>query len=303
MRTKRKLVLLASISLVASVTALTSFSLAWFQHNIQIDNTLSLSSGESVASIEGYLYKQNPANIQTQDLLGFYKNHLPGGSLNVTREPDTTDIGAFNISFFESIFADFNLLETYQNEHALNELAFPTYYLELRIIKENFDAYTKMTIEYIDIPTALSSEIDYSSEYPFTYRMLKVDNNATDLFESAIPEFVDDIKQIDPVPFFADSGSRANGIPVFTLDDLDGAPINPETPGLAPQLYLLGFPYTSTSTGEILFSKSIVFEFRLDPLMFLTLLRTNSEAKNKSIRFGISFKVDIEYSNDPIMES
>ena len=303
MKTKRKLVLLASISLVASVTALTSFSLAWFQHNIHIDNTLSLSSGESVASIEGYLYKQNPANVQTQDLLGFYKNHLPGGSLNVTREPDTTDIGAFNISFFESIFADFNLLETYQNEHALNELAFPTYYLELRIIKENFDAYTKMTIEYIDIPTALPSEIDYSSEYPFTYRMLKVDNNATDLFESAIPEFVDDIKQIDPTPFFADSSSRTNGIPVFTFDDLDGAPIDPETPGLAPQLYLLGFPYTSTSTGEILFTKSIVFEFRLDPLMFLTLLRTNSEAKNKSIRFGISFKVDIEYSNDPIMES
>jgi len=197
MRTKRKLVLLASISLVASITALTSFSLAWFQHNLHIDNTLSLSSGESVASIEGYLYKQNPANVQTQDLLAFYKNQTPGGSLNVTREPDASDVGSFNITFSDSVFADFNLLNTYLTEHTLNELAFPTYYLEMRIIKENFDAYTKMTIKYLGIPPASSNEIDISDDYPFTYRILKVNNNNTDLYESALPDYVDDLGILD----------------------------------------------------------------------------------------------------------
>lgn len=291
------------MSLVASITALTSFSLAWFQNNLNINNTLSLVSGESVASIEGYLYKQNPANVQTQDLLGFYKNQLPGGSLNVTRAEDTTDVGSFNITFSDSIFADFNLLSTYLSEHTLNELAFPSYYLELRIIKENFDAYTKMTIIYQGIPSASSSEIDFSNQYPFNYRILKVDNNPNDLYESALPAFVDHVRALPSNRLFADSSSRTNGIPVFTLADLAGAPVNPATPGLAPQLYLLGFPFTSATTGNILFTKSIVFEFRLDPLMFLQLLRSHPDAKNKSIRFGITFKVDVEYSNEPIMEN
>jgi hypothetical protein len=131
---KQKLMVFSALTLVATITALTSFSLAWFENNLPIDNTLSLSSGESVASLEGYLYQQNPDNQQTQDLLGFYKNQ--GSYLNVTRKPDQTDVGAFNITFSDSVFLDLNLLDTYLNEFALNELAFPTYYVELRIIKE-----------------------------------------------------------------------------------------------------------------------------------------------------------------------
>ncbi len=301
MKKKQKLMVFSALTLVATITALTSFSLAWFENNLPIDNTLSLSSGESVASLEGYLYQQNPDNQQTQDLLGFYKNQ--GSYLNVTREPDQTDVGAFNITFSDSVFLDLNLLDTYLNEFALNELAFPTYYVELRIIKENFDAYTKMTMVYTGLPTATSNELDYSIEYPFTYRSIIASNNATDLYESPLPAFLDEISAEEPVPFFADSGDRANGIPVFTLDDLDGAPVDPETPGLAPQLYVLGFPYTSGTTGEVLFTKSIVFEIKLDVLKFLEYLRSEPEALNKSIRFGISFRIDVIYSNDPIMES
>ncbi|MFA5235466.1 MAG: hypothetical protein WC399_01230 [Bacilli bacterium] len=301
MKRKQKLMVFSALTLVATITALTSFSLAWFENNLPIDNTLTLSSGESVAAVEGYLYQQNPNNQQTQDLLGFYKNQ--GSYLNVTRTPDATDVGAFDITFSDSIFLDLNLLNTYLNEFALNELAFPTYYIELRIIKENFDAYAKMTMEYVGIPTAGSNELDYSSEYPFTYRSIIASNNAVDLYESPLPSFLDEIAAEEPVPFFANSGDRTNGIPVFTLDDLDGAPVDPETPGLAPQLYVQGFPYTSGTTGELLFTKSIVFEIKLDVLQFLEYLRTQPDAMNKSIRFGISFRIDVIYSNDPVMES
>jgi hypothetical protein len=291
----------SALTLVATITALTSFSLAWFENNLPIDNTLSLASGESVASIEGYLYQQNPANRQTQDLVGFYKNQ--SSSLNVTREPDQTDVGAFNITFSDEIFLDLNLLDTYLNEFALNELAFPTYYIELRIIKENFDAYTQMTMVYTGLPTATANELDYSGEYPFTYRSIIASNNATDLFETPLPAFLDELAAEEPVPFFAESADRTNGIPVFTLDDLEGAPVDSETPGLAPQLYVMDFPYTSPTTSEVLFSKSIVFEIKLDVLKFLEFLRTEPEALNKSIRFGISFRIDVIYSNDPVMES
>jgi hypothetical protein len=160
-----------------------------------------------------------------------------------------------------------------------------------------------MTMVYTGLPTATSNELDYSIEYPFTYRSIIASNNATDLYESPLPAFLDEIAAEEPVPFFADSGDRATGIPVFTLDDLDGAPVDPETPGLAPQLYVLGFPYTSGTTGEVLFTKSIVFEIKLDVLKFLEYLRSEPEALNKSIRFGISFRIDVIYSNDPIMES
>lgn len=301
MRQKQKFMIFASLSLVASVTALTSFSIAWFQNNLNIDNTLSLSSGESVAAIEGYLYQQNPNNYETQDLLAFYKNE--GSYLNVIRTPDATDIGSFFITFSDAIFPDFNLLATYLEEHTLNELAFPTYYMELRVIKENFDAYAKMTMVYDSIPTAGANELDYSSEYPFTYRIYNARNDLVNLYESALPAFLDELDDVEATPFFADSLDRTNGIPVFTLDDLDGAPVDPGTPGLAPQLYVLGFPGVSPTTEEVLFAHSIIFEFKLDPLQFLAYLRENEDAMNKSIKFGITFRIDIEYSNEPIMES
>lgn len=298
MTPKRKLIIISALSLVASITAMTSFSIAWFHQNLIIDNTLTLTSGESVAEIQGFLYHQNASGAEIQDLLGYYKNE--GDYLNVVREPDAEDVGAFQITFNEALSLD--LLATYGDEHYLNELAFPRFFVELRIIKENFDAYAKMTVAFDSIPADDPAKINFSPLYPFNYRILTASNNSTNLYESALPGFLDELALIEPLPFFSDSNDRTNGIPVFTMADLDGAPVDPLTPGLAPQLYVLGFPYLSEG-DEVLFAKSILFEFQLDILRFLAYIREADDVDSKPIEAGITFKIDIEYSNEPVLEN
>ena len=274
-----------------------SFSFAWFNHSKTWSNIITFNAGESVARLEAYVYKQNPTNANAPIEVGYYKDETV--KLNATLDENSMTAGSIKVDFSTDIFTDLGLLETYLDEHSLNYLAFPAYYFEIRIIKENFYAYLTTKLSYVSIPTATSSELDYSSNYPFDFKFLKVVNSSSAPLVSAIPSQLSNLTAQPKVDFFSTAAMRTDGITLFTLADLDGAPIDQGTPGLAPQTYIEGFPYYDVNDNPI-FSQSLLMELRLDPIEFLSYLRTTPAAHNQVLRFGINFTIDIVYSNDPI---
>lgn len=300
MKTKRRLIFVTTLSLIASVAGIMSFSFAWFNHSKTWTNIITFNAGESVARLEAYVYRQNPTDANAPIEVGYYKDESV--KLNATLDENSTTAGSFKIDFSDSIFADLDLLTTYQDEHALNYLAFPAYYFEVRIIKENFYAYLTTKLSYVSIPTAGANELDYSSNYPFDFKFLKVINDSTNQYVSSIPSQLANLTAQNKTDFFSTASMRTNGITLLTLEDLDGAPIDQETPGLAPQTYIEGFPYYDVDDQPI-FSQSLLMELRLDPIEFINYLRTTPAAHNQVLRFGINFTIDIVYSNDPIFVS
>lgn len=300
MKAKRRLIVVTTLSLVASVAGILSFSFAWFNHSKTWTNIITFNAGESVARLEAYVYRQNPANANAPIEVAYYKDETV--KLNAALDQNSSTAGSFKIDFSDSIFADLDLLSTYNDEHSLNYLAFPAYYFEIRIIKENFYAYLTTKLSYVSVPTAGAGELDYSTTYPFDFKYLKVVNDSTNKYISAIPSQLSNLTARPKTDFFSTSLQRTNGITLFTLDDLDGAPIDTATPGLAPQTYIEGFPYYDVNDNGI-FSQSLLMELRLDALEFVNYLRTTPAAHNQVIRFGINFTIDVVYSNDPIFVS
>lgn len=297
MTVKRRLIYVTTLSLVASIAGILSFSFAWFNQSKTWSNIITFNAGESVASLQAFVYRQNPNNANAPIEVAYYKDETV--KLNATLDTNSSTAGSFEIDFSDSIFTDLNFLSTYFDEHSLNYLAFPAYYFEIRIIKENFYAYLTTKLSYVSIPTAISGELDYSTTYPFDFKSVKVVNNTTDLLTSAIPSKLATLTSQPKIDFFSTASMRTDGITLFTLADLDGAPVDQQTPGLAPQTYIEGFPYYDVNDNA-LFSQSILMELRLDALQFLEYLRTTPAAHNQVIRFGINFTIDVVYSNDPI---
>ncbi len=293
MQAKRKLFITSIISFIASAVALTSFTFAWFKFGFSVHNMMELSSGDSEAVIETHIYERRFGALETTPEVAYYVDQT--NTLNVTQSSQNN--GAVNVDFSNLMAADYDLMTAYLNENALNALALPAYYLELRVIKPESYGYIGIDMDYVSIPTVLVGEMDLSSVYPFNYRYVAIDNVSSTPMVSAIPDHLSTLEAKTLSPFFRTSQQRTDGVAIFDATDLEGAPLT-STLGLAPQCFVAGFD--TLVSGNPVFATSILIEISLDPVMLLSYLNQHPNLDNSTLRFGLDFNVNVQYSNAPI---
>ena len=293
MKEKQKLLLTTTICLVASAVALTSFTFAWFVQDKALNNIVTLNSGDSEARIEAHVYERRfPTSSGLAEQAYFVDSTTV---LNVVQYSDTT--GNIAVRFSSAVLLNYDLLSAYMNENALNAKYMPSYYVELRVIKPSSYGFMSLKMLYLSIPTALSTELNLSSVYPFGYRYLTVNNSETAPKVSALPTEINNLEAKTGALFFNSSTQRSNGITLFDASDLTGAPIS-STTGLATQRYVPGFP--TKISGKNVYATSVMIQIYLDPLTLVKYIREHTTVMNTSLRFGIDFSINAQYSNSPI---
>lgn len=290
---KQKLLLTTAICLVASAVALTSFTFAWFIQDKALDNIVTLHSGDSEASIEAHVYERRFPTAGGLAQTAYFVD--ASTVLNVVQYSDTT--GNIYVHFSSNLMLDYDLLNAYSNENALGVKTLPSYFVELRVMKASSYGFLGLKLLYQSIPTALSSELNLSSVYPFGYRYMSYENTVAAPKTSAIPTQYTALEAKTGALFFNTSASRTNGITLFDASDLEGAPIG-STTGLAPQRYIEGF--AEKVSGENVFATSVMLQIYLEPLALVKYIREHTTVMNTSMRLGIEFGVSAQYSNNPI---
>lgn len=294
MREKQKLLLTTVICLVVSAVALTSFTFAWFIQDKALNNIITLNSGDSEATIETHVYERRFPTSGGFAQPGYFVD--ASTVLNVVQYSDTN--GNVYVRFSNAMLLDYDLLNAYANENALDATKMPAYYVELRVLKTSSYGFMGAKILYQSIPTALSTELDLSSTYPFAYRYLSCNNSVTSPVVSALPAQINTLEAKTGALFFNSAASRSSGITLFDASDLAGAPIG-STTGLAPQRYIEGF--ATKVSGDNVFATSVLLQVYLEPLVLTKYIREHTTVMNTSLRLGIDFAINVQYSNNPIL--
>ncbi|MCX5775407.1 MAG: hypothetical protein NTV44_03480 [Firmicutes bacterium] len=293
MKQKQKLLLSTIICLVASAVALTSFTFAWFTQDHAMNNVITLTSGDTEAKVEAHIYERLfPTSGGTSERAYFVDST---SSLNMTQYANTS--GNINVRFSSDLMLDYDLLNAYANENAVSAITLPSFYVELRVIKPSSYGYMGLKMVFQSVPSALSTELDLSSVYPFAYRSLAVNNSLTTPLVSALPTQISALEAKTSALFFNTPSARAGGITLFDASDLAGAPIT-STTGLAPQRYIPGF--APKVNGSHVFATSVMLQIYLEPLALFKFIREHTNVMNTSMRLGIEFTINAQYSNNPI---
>ncbi len=293
MEAKKKLFMTSIISLLASAVAITSATFAWIKYNRSITNMVTLSSGNSEATIEAFVYERRYNATTTPAEVAYYAG--PSETLNVSQSSSSN--GQVTVDFSSAFATDYALSTAVPGDVGAYALALPAYYLELRVIKPELYGYLTMGLQYVSIPTATTSELNFSTSYPFNFRYLAVDNVALSPMVSAIPSQISALESKTLASFFRTSGQRTSGISLFDLTDMQGSPVTNYT-GLASQCFIPGF--ATQVNNENVFATSILLEISVDPALFQSFLRANPTILTYPLRFGIDFNVNIQFSNAPI---
>lgn len=293
MEAKKKLFMTSIISLLASAVAITSATFAWIKFNRSVTNMVTLNSGDTEAILEAHIYERRYGVSGSPIEVAYYEDETT--RLNVSQS--NLSSGQINVDFSNTFASDYSLSAPYYNENSIYAPALPAFYIELRILKPESYGYVGINLQYVSLPTLLGGELNFSGSYPFNYRYLAVPNSTNSPMVSAIPSMIPTLEAKSLSSFFRTSGQRTSGIEFFDTSDLAGAPIS-STVGLAKQRYIPGF--STKINGEVVFATSIIIEISMDGALFQSFLRSNPTVLTSSIRYGIDFNVNVNYSNSPI---
>lgn len=293
MNEKRKLFLTSIFALIASTLALTSFTFAWMKQDQALANVLTLTSGDSEAKIEAHVYERRYAtNGSTPVEVAYYVDDT-----NYVNAVRSTTGGVISVAFAKTALTNYDLTTAYNDEYTVNAKALPSYYVELRVLKQNLSGYLAANMTFGYIPTAAVGELDFSSVYPFDYRYIRVANSETTPMISAIPSQISTLESTASSRFFNTSAIRTSGITLFDASDLIGSPILGQS-GYINQCFIEGFS-TQVDNNSV-FAKSILLEFYIDPAILAAYIRSNLASTNSNLSYGIDFKINVQYSNNPI---
>ncbi len=293
MKAQNKLILTTTIALVASALALTSATFAWIKYSRSVTNMVALSTGDSEVTIEAHIYERRYGETPSTSEVAYYVDQTE--RLNVTQSSLTN--GQVNVDFSSALATDYLLTRAYYHENAYYVPGLPTYYIELRFIQPDRYGYVTANMQYVSIPTATASELNFSTSYPFNYRYAAVNNSSSSPMVSAFPSQIPTLESKTLASFFRTSTQRTNGISLFTLSDLAGSPVT-NTTGLANQRFIPKFG--TKVAGESVFATSLMIELSMDGALFQSFVRTNPTLLSYPLRFGIDFNMNISYSNSPI---
>ena len=293
MKAQNKLILTTTVALVASALALTSATFAWIKYSRSVTNMVALSTGDSEVTIEAHIYERRYGETQSTSEVAYYVDQTE--RLNVTQSSLTN--GQVNVDFSSALATDYLLTRAYYHENAYYVPGLPTYYIELRFIQPDRYGYVTANMQYVSIPTATASELNFSTSYPFNYRYAAVNNSSSSPMVSAFPSQIPALEAKTLASFFRTSTQRTNGIPLFSLSDLSGSPVT-NTTGLANQRFIPRF--ATQVSGESVFATSLMIELSMDGALFQSFVRANPTLLSYPLRFGIDFNMNISYSNSPI---
>jgi len=293
MKPQSKLIMTTTIALVASALALTSATFAWIKYSRSVTNMVALSTGNSEVTIEAHIYEKRYGETPNTSEVAYYVDQTH--RLNVTQSSLTNS--QVNVDFSNALATDYLLTRAYYNENAYYVPGLPTYYLELRFIQPDRYGYVTANLQYVSIPTATSSELNFSTAYPFNYRYVAVDNSASSPMVSAFPSQLPALEAKTLASFFRTSGQRTSGITLFDASDLSGSPVT-NTTGLANQSFIPKF--ATKVSGNFVFATSLMIELSMDGALFQSFVRANPTLLSYPLRFGIDFNLNISYSNSPI---
>lgn len=293
MKPQAKLIMTTTITLVASALALTSATFAWMKYNRSVTNMVALSTGNSEILIEAHIYERHYGSTPSTSEVAYYVDQTE--LLNVTQSTSTN--GQVNVDFSSALATDYLLTQAYYHENAYYVPGLPTYYIELRFIQPDRYGYVAANMQFISIPTATSSELNFSTSYPFNYRYVAVDNNASSPMVSAFPSQLPALEAKTLSSFFRTTTQRTSGISLFDASDLAGSPVI-NTTGLANQCFIPKF--STQVSGASVFATSLMIELSMDGSLFQTFVRQNASISSLPLRFGIDFNMNLFYSNSPI---
>jgi len=293
MKAQNKLILTTTVALVASALALTSATFAWIKYSRSVTNMVALSTGDSEVTIEAHIYEHRYGETPSTSEVAYYVDQTE--RLNVTQSSLTN--GQVNVDFSSALATDYLLTRAYYHENAYYVPGLPTYYIELRFIQPDRYGYVTANMQYVSIPTATSSELNFSTSYPFNYRYVAVDNSTSSPMVSAFPSQIPALEAKTLASFFRTTTQRTNGISLFDASDLAGSPVT-NTTGLANQSFIPKFG--TKVSGESVFATSLMIELSMDGALFQSFVRANPTLLSYPLRFGIDFNMNISYSNSPI---
>ena len=317
--TKKKNIILSMLFSLLCVFLVTipTLTFAWFKQYMDVTSqTITITSGESVAYIEIEIY-----TYQNKTITGpkaFHTSLDYGLDSYCTSNADGS--GVVNVSFDSVTVSQANLTEGYgglNNPDFFNPNCLPEFMIEFRIIKELFSSYVKSSVTvlansgtntYYD---SNGTESTTALTTPFLFRKRIFTNNATNVVGSCIQNTtasnitgdnsnVESMRNVLPSSLPAVSSSATN---IFNdLDSLynQGAPVE-QGVSYPQQLYVPQFNKKKpNSADDVAYSKAIVYDVCLDPALILfTMQETNKGALSKSMSFNLSLQFSFELSNDP----
>ena len=302
--TKKKNIILSMLFSLLCVFLVTipTLTFAWFKQYMDVTSqTITITSGESVAyiEIEIYTYTYN-SETKTMNINGPLAQHSSLG-LNVNCTPPTTDdSGVVHVSFGSVTVDQADLTLGYgglDNPDFFNPNYLPEFLIEFRIIKELFSSYVKSSVTVLaNTGTNLYYDSDGSESTtelatpPFLFRQQIFDNNPKDVVGSCIRNNT----TLNPNGDNTNVESMRNVLPsslptvnseTNIFNNLEVPQFNKKKPG---------------SENDIAYSKAIIYDVCLDPALILfTMQETNKGTYSKSMSFNLSLQFTFELSNDP----
>jgi hypothetical protein len=302
---KKKLLLSGIITIVGIVTLCTTLTFAWIDSRRELTQ-ISLQAGDSVIMVDNLMYAKTDvdnANISTPATPSRY--HYSSNDTLSSDAVKTTDSQGHITVNYGNMLNDFDLLSAYKNDYAIDENAFPSFFVEVRYIKENFVGYASAGIkslpEMSSLPTedsTLSNPVDLTSQYMFEYRYAEYINTTAGSYESSTQMIglasndgtILGNKSFSPITSSLDTTLNFRN----TYPSSSGGETRTE-----PQCYVTSFK--GKKNGVTLFSRSVLIQVRLNAFKFVTYIRNNP----RSIANGYSFRCNLQFivqaSNTPFI--
>lgn len=266
MKTKFKLILTSVITFLASASLLTTFTYAWINANHDIDQ-ITIVAGKAEARVNGYMFKRQNNGLSS------YVNNTP--NKNAQQVSSSSDQLRFTFADTTgNLFGDFDFEDLYYDEHSLNAMAIPSYFVELQI---------QTIVEQSYIRVRLWNEGYQEETTPdftdFGYRFHIASNNPSSPIDYATPGSV----------------STLAAKTLNTLNPSVAMPIS----DVGNDYMEISIPPAQTGFYDTHFARSVVIEITPKPLSLYAFLREHEGLINTQQLLGSRLAITFEYSLVP----
>lgn len=310
-KNKRAKTLAISFLTLFSLLASGVTTMAWFITSYPVtDSALELKAGESSVIVDAFAYAQNYSSSDgTPVPFAYMKNSKSGVQtlVNATNATSPDSEGVIATTFDSATLGSTFYSSLNFDELSLSEDAFPKVYVELRYTKDSFDGYVKCAIESLALmTTSVTGYTNISSSLDYQYRYITEQNvSGGTLYSNGLKAAKADSAYLSSAWTDLDFSSTTS-LTLYGDSDLTGATLD-TTKTASKQCYVPGLSdsYTPSSSGaenEYYYSKSTIFEIRVEPFSFLKYFSDNPTAYRSQFNFGFSFQAHLEFSNYPYYE-
>ena len=262
LKNKHKLLIANFATLLVGGILLTHFSYAWINHNRYVDK-IELQTGAARAQVAGFMFRKlySGTSGYVNQSADIEATQLPGES------------GQLYFTFIDTlntVFTDLSLNDLYLDEHTLNSVAIPSYFVELQFASIVPLSYIRLTMKQL----TLEMGEPVPSFNDFAYRYAIVSQSSSSPLDFVTPSQVSTLQ-----------GNTLNTVGHdIVLDEASTGQITLAIPSGEEVFYADNF------------IKSIVIELTPHPLLFIQFLQNNTSLVDTNLLIGSKLAFDFEYS-------